>query len=185
MSARVFRTLAENSTDAIFRYDLDCRRIYVNPTGERIRGIAAATLLGTSPIDELPGEVNLGATHVACVQQVLASGTALESEANWSEADGTLRTFHLRYVPEHGPHGKVVSVLAIGHDITRLMEVERELLQSRELLRTLMAHQEKNREEKPERAALDVHEELGQNLMALRMNVSMLETLLNKSAHTR
>lgn len=172
MSASAFRTLAENSTDAIFRYDLDCRRIYVNPTGERIRGIAAA-------------EVNPGATHVACVQQVLASGTALESEANWREADGTLRTFHLRYVPEHGPHGKVVSVLAIGHDITRLMEVERELLQSRELLRTLMAHQEKNREEKPERAALDLHEELGQNLMALRMNVSMLDTLLNKSAHTR
>lgn len=180
-AATAFRTLAENSPDAIFRYDLDCRRVYVNPTVERIRGIPAATLLGKTPVDGLPGNT-LGKQQLACVQQVLSSGTALETEAVWPAGDGTLRTSHVRYVPEHGRDGKVVSVLAIGRDITRLKEVERELVQSRDLLRTLMAHQEKNREEERKRAAWEVHEELGQNLMALRMNVSMLDALVDRDS---
>ena len=177
--ASAFRTMVENSPDAIFRYNLDCRQVYVNPTVERGRGIPAVTLLDKTPVDGLPDNP-LGKQQLACVQQVLSSGTALETEAVWPAGGGTLRTSHVRYVPEHGRGGKVVSVLAIGRDITRLKQVELELVQSRDMLRTLMAHQEKNREAERKRTAREVHEDLGQNLMALRMNLSMLEVLADR-----
>jgi signal transduction histidine kinase len=57
-----------------------------------------------------------------------------------------------------------------------------ELKQSRDVLRLLMTQQEKEREQERKRIAWEVHEELGQNLMALRMNLSMLHARLEQDS---
>jgi signal transduction histidine kinase len=49
-----------------------------------------------------------------------------------------------------------------------------ELLESREQLRKLALHLEIVKEEERKRIARDIHDELGQNLLALRIDLSML-----------
>jgi signal transduction histidine kinase len=49
-----------------------------------------------------------------------------------------------------------------------------ELRQSKQLLRQLASHQEMIKEEERKRIAREVHDELGQNLLALRIDASML-----------
>lgn len=56
---------------------------------------------------------------------------------------------------------------------------QRELLESREQLRELGAHMEAVREEERKRIALEIHDELGQLLTALKMDVSLLKMQLS------
>lgn len=51
-----------------------------------------------------------------------------------------------------------------------------ELRQSKALLRQLASHQELIKEEERKRIAREIHDELGQNLLALRIDVSMLHS---------
>jgi PAS domain S-box-containing protein len=170
-----FRALVENSPDAIFRYDLDCRRVYLNPAVERITGAQAATLLGKTPVEGLIHDISLGEKQLTCVQWVLASGTPTETELAWVQADGTPRHFHMHFVPEHGPDGQVTSALAVGRDISAIKQAEAHLRQSRDVLRALAAHQETEHEKTRRELAFQIHEDLAQNLTALRMNISLFE----------
>jgi PAS domain S-box-containing protein len=53
--------------------------------------------------------------------------------------------------------------------------VEKMLLESQQLLRQLAAHREHVKEEERKRIAHEIHDELGQNLLALRIDVSRLQ----------
>ena len=64
------------------------------------------------------------------------------------------------------------------HDVTERKRMEQELLESREQLRQLSAHMEAIREEERKRIALEIHDELGQLLTALKMDVSLLKMRL-------
>lgn len=52
--------------------------------------------------------------------------------------------------------------------------IERELLQSQTLLRELAGHQDQIKEDERKRIAREIHDDLGQNLLALRLDASML-----------
>ena len=66
-------------------------------------------------------------------------------------------------------------VLAISRDITERKKAEGELRNSREQLRSLTAHLELIREEEGKRIAREIHDELGQALTGLKMDVSFLK----------
>ena len=59
-------------------------------------------------------------------------------------------------------------------DITPRKTMEQELIASRADLRTLAAHHDAVREEERKRIALEIHDELGQLLTALKMDISLL-----------
>jgi signal transduction histidine kinase/CHASE1-domain containing sensor protein len=61
-------------------------------------------------------------------------------------------------------------------DVAARKEVELALRHSQEGLRQLAAHQERVKEDERKRIAREIHDDLGQNLLALRIEVSMLDT---------
>lgn len=64
-------------------------------------------------------------------------------------------------------------------DLQRIAEckaAEEALRQSQEELRQLASHQERIKEDERKRIAREIHDELGQNLLALRIDVSMLHS---------
>jgi signal transduction histidine kinase len=63
----------------------------------------------------------------------------------------------------------------LEHEIAERSNAEQELQKSRELLRQLAAYQEQVKEDERKRIAREIHDELGQNLMALRIDVSLLQ----------
>lgn len=65
-------------------------------------------------------------------------------------------------------------VIEISSDITEPLQVEKELLQSRQELQDLSEHLESVREEERRQITREIHDELGQSLTALKMDTSLL-----------
>lgn len=70
--------------------------------------------------------------------------------------------------------GSFVRGIGTSQDITELKIIEKDLESSRLQLRQLAARREKAREEERKHMAREVHDELGQMLTALRMEMSLL-----------
>jgi signal transduction histidine kinase len=63
----------------------------------------------------------------------------------------------------------------LEHEVNERRRAEQALHKSQELLHQLVAYQERVKEDERKRIAREIHDELGQNLMALRIDVSVLQ----------
>jgi two-component system sensor histidine kinase UhpB len=75
-------------------------------------------------------------------------------------------------------------LIGIGLDISASKKSEEELRQLNEELRKVSVHLEKIREEERTRIAREVHDQLGQQLTALKMDLSWIEKKINTQAKT-
>lgn len=169
-----FRTLAENSPNMIVRYDHDCRRVFINPAYERYTGIPLVQALNKTPEDIwkplMPRE-----EYRARLQHVMATGQADSILLEWYMDDGTLSSHQMVAVAEYDEQGMATGVLVIGHDISEFKATERRLEESRANLQVMTAQREVAREEERKRIAREIHDELGQLLNVLRLNVTTLD----------
>ncbi|MEI7672908.1 MAG: sensor histidine kinase, partial [Deltaproteobacteria bacterium] len=79
-------------------------------------------------------------------------------------------------------------IVVTYEDITERIQAEKELEHSRQELRNLSAHQQTVREEERTRIAREIHDELGQTLTALKMDLAWLKNRLPaemKPLHTK
>ena len=112
------RTLIENSPDSIIRYDLNCRRIFINAAvGTLALKFGVDSMRGKRP-SEVPGGANLE-FYEEKIREVIATGENVQFELKWDGLDGQECT-HIRLAPEFDINGKLVSVLGVGRDITEL-----------------------------------------------------------------
>ncbi|MDO8699337.1 MAG: EAL domain-containing protein [Rhodoferax sp.] len=114
------RTLIDNMPDTIARYNRDCRRTFVNRAFSEIVEGGAAALLGATP-SEFPGGPN-AAIYETKINEVFSKGQAVDFELKWTGGSGREVCSHIRVAPEHDGAGNMVSVLAVGRDITELNE---------------------------------------------------------------
>lgn len=121
------RTLIDNSPDTIARYNRHCRRGYVNPAFAALAEGGAATLLGKTPT-EYPGGPNAD-VYEAKIKEVFADGESTEFELKWPDKDGREICSLVRLTAERDTGGNIVSVLAVGRDITELNEHRKRVYQ--------------------------------------------------------
>jgi PAS domain S-box-containing protein len=182
---REFRSLVENSPDAIVRYDLDGRRIYVNPACVKALGLPAAALIGqpaATPIIPNRDGGKAAARQIGeAVGKVLRTRQPDEAEVVWDFPEATVRHWQMRFQPEYDGEGRLTGVLAVGRDVSALKGAEVRLRKSHDLLRALARHREDEREKERQTIAHQMHEDLAQNLSAIRMSISLLE-MIGKAA---
>jgi two-component system sensor histidine kinase UhpB len=77
--------------------------------------------------------------------------------------------------------GKPFALQGVMLDITQRKQAEADLSRSREELRGLLRRLESAREEERTRIARDIHDDLGQNLTALKMDLRWIERALEKA----
>ena len=104
----------------------------------------------------------------------------LNIEEPLSTADGSERWLLTNKVPLLGPQGEATGILGAYTEITVLRDAEQRLAHYNEQLRDLAVQREEAREEERKRIARDLHDELGQLLTVLRMDVSMLRIKFGK-----
>ncbi len=124
-SEQLFRTLVENSPDHIARYDLDLRRIYINPALQQLFKIPIAEAIGTTPMVSSP--LTNPEQYMANIKQAIETEEELSDELSYLDNDGELHWVSTRFAPEFDSDGKVATVLVIANDITKRKQAEQEL----------------------------------------------------------
>lgn len=147
--------------------------IYVSPAYERIWGRSREALYAD------PGQW-LASVHPDDRSRIARAFETTRCHGGFSEEYRILRPDgEIRWVRDHvfatlDGNGLPHWVIGIAEDITRRKAMEEELRASREQLRELVRRQQWDRELLRTRIAREIHDELGQSLMALNVNAYWL-----------
>lgn len=162
--------ILENVHDSIIVVDLEGRVQYWNQGAEALYGYRAEEMLCQSIRAVLPE----GEAVEPDLERILAAGDASE-EARRRHKDGTTLWVESRRSVMRDAAGQVVGVLGVVKDVTQRHQVAEELERSRAQLRSLAGRLRKAREDERTSLARQIHDEMGQVLTALRMDVAWLE----------
>lgn len=88
--------------------------------------------------------------------------------------NGQARVIHSLGEAVLDARGSLIRLVGTGHDITERKRAEEQVRQSREQLRRLSGHLQSAREEERTRVAREVHDQLGQVLSALKIDMTLL-----------
>ena len=165
-------TLVENSPDAVARLSAHGDVLYVNARLRTWLGGVGPELVGM-PMDAVAPGNHQAQLFRELVAQVIHENKATEQEFRLSGLTTAPKVVLIHFVPELDGQ-RVVSVLAVGRDISKLRAAERRLAKSNAHLRDLSTRRETAREEERKLIAREIHDELGQHLTALRMGISLL-----------
>ncbi|MEE3661374.1 PAS domain-containing protein [Brenneria sp. g21c3] len=171
-----FRALVENTPDLITRFDPQLKCLYANSATLVHLGLALEQLLGRQFTESMPGA--RCAMHIQqLLQQVVDTRSSAEGELAEENGKGDQRHLsihHIRCVPEFDRHGALVSILAVGRDITAIRYAEKKLADSHMQLRLLARQREISREAERKHISREIHDELGQHLTTIRMSLSLM-----------
>jgi two-component system cell cycle sensor histidine kinase/response regulator CckA len=129
----IFRALAENSYDAIMRFDREFRHLYVNPIAAKQTGIAREEFIGKTH-EELGFPEDLVLVWEEAIQTVFDTGKPNRIEfllpsniwIDWL------------IVPEYDDHGNVKTVMTSARDISKFKHATAALMESEERYRSLV-----------------------------------------------
>jgi PAS domain S-box-containing protein len=173
-----FRRLLETAPDATVIVDETGRIILANSQTERMFGYPAAELLG-QPVERLIPQQFLEAhqQHRAdFAHRPHRREMGIGMQLYGRRRDGQEFPVEISLGPLESEEGMLISCAI--RDVTRRKQAEDELRASHAQLQDLMSHMQSVREEERARIAREVHDELGQQLSGLKMDVTWIERRL-------
>ncbi len=131
-----FRILAENLPDVVMRYDLECRRTYVNQVYQHFTGNWVEDAVGKRP-DALWSPITPVEEFVAVLKRVMSTGIQGDILLQLRTFQGQQLHHAVSVVAEKDVTGRVVGALSISRDVTALMAVQEALKESEERYRQI------------------------------------------------
>lgn len=179
-----FRTLLESAHDMVYRASL-----IPTPHVEFACGSVEA-ITGHSPEEfyATPGLVtaSLHPDDRALFRRMLADPAAGPGNVvlRWIHPDGRVVFAEHRRVPVYDNLGRLVAVEGIARDVTSELENQQRLRESETQMRQLAAHLQTAREEERARVARELHDEVGQTLTALKLEIGRVQAELSADRMT-
>jgi PAS domain S-box-containing protein len=163
--------LFEQAPQAVALMNVDRQVIRVNREFTRIFGYSPHEVLGRSLTGLIVPEES---RHEAeRNMDLVAHGRRVDLEVIRQRKDGSRLQVSVTGVPVSVP-GRQIAVYGIFRDITALKQAEEELQRSFRQLRELTARLQSVREEERARVAREIHDELGQALTAIKIDLASL-----------
>lgn len=173
----------EQSPASVFITDNAANIEYVNAKFTEVTGYTAAEVLGKNP-----RMFQSGRTAPAVYQEmweVLTQGKIWKGELLNRRKNGSVYWDDTQIAPIRDPSGAhITHYVAVKVDITQSKQAQEDLLalraetqarESRQRMRDMVIHNEKIREEERKFFALELHDELGQVLTALKMTLQLMD----------
>ncbi len=155
----MFRDVIEFAPDAFVLADEQGRIVQINACAERIFGYERQELYDIFLERLIPENLQVGHSSTECRRK-----------------DGSIFPAEVSFAPLQTNRGKLN--MAVIRDVSIRQRAERDLSESRQQLRELAAKSETRREAERKHIAREVHDELGQILTALRIDLSVLKIQL-------
>ena len=170
-SERRFRRLADNAPAIIYRHRLGEHPgfDYISPAVEAMSGYGQQEFYEDPGLGQRIVHPEDRAELEDFVRGVLPPSPHV---ARWICRDGTIIWTEDRSVPVYDDRGALVAVEGIALDITRSKIADENLRESREQLRQLAARLQAVREEERASIAREIHDELGQTLTAIKIDLA-------------
>lgn len=166
-----YKELIEQASDGIFISDSTGKYVDVNSSACRMLGYKKEELLQMRAADILNKQEHIDS--LADRYNLLRSGSTYILETILKRKDGSLV-----YVESNAkmlPDGRFISMV---RDLTERKKAEEEIRNNSELLRELYSYLQNVREEERTHIAREIHDELGQQLTGLKMDISWLNRRL-------
>ncbi|WP_020202554.1 PAS domain S-box protein [Cupriavidus sp. WS] len=167
--------IIRSSMEAIITVDETQRVVLFNPMAERLFGYTAAQALGRPLGDFIPARFR--ETHEAHVRRFGVTGVSerqmgLQRVLHALRRDGSEFPIEASISQTRDGQGKLFTVIL--RDTTERVRAEAAMRASREELQQLSDRVQASREEERRRIARELHDDLGQRLSALKMDLAIL-----------
>jgi PAS domain S-box-containing protein len=166
-----FRAIVETSPVPLCITSMpDGRILYTNEPLRALFGMSSGVAANIADfyVDPLERERLIG--------HLRTEGSLRDTEVRFQRPDGS--QFWAMATARVATYDDSPAIYVGMNDITGRKQMEQELVESREQQRELSAYMEAIREEERKRIAMEIHDELGQLLTALKMDVSLLKMRL-------
>ena len=177
---RVQAQLLDAVGEAVIGTDADGAITTWNPAAAHLFGWHDAEALGKKLVELafVPGQ---RAALAEALQQTFAFGSVWSGELRLRRLDGREIPGHVSLAPLRDVEGEVLGLVALAVDVSELRAAQERVVASErdqgrlvEKLRRLTAHLHVVREQEQTRIAREVHDELGQLLTGLKLDVAWL-----------
>jgi PAS domain S-box-containing protein len=178
-SEQRFRTIVETAREGIWVLDARGITTFVNPRMAEMLGWEPQDMLGRSLYEFMDAGVQAEARANPFQRN---PGAREQRDLRFRRRDGAELWTIMNSSPLYDAEGNHAGTFGMLTDITRRKAAEEALRRSGQSLRALAARQQEVREEERIRIAREIHDELGQVLTGLAMDVAWLECRLPRSA---
>lgn len=158
---------------ALFIKDAQSRVVLMNPACEALWGIRFEAIRGSDGAALFPPEQTAYFLEHDRLAFANRQHIVYEEEL-WHAGLGENRWLQTHKQPIYDQHGQPKMLIAMCVDITERKRAEIRLQSSLQEMRTLSKHQNTAKESERRRIAQDVHDDLAQNLLALKLDVTTL-----------
>ncbi|UCD23231.1 MAG: PAS domain S-box protein, partial [Gemmatimonadota bacterium] len=168
-----FRAVFESAAVGIIVTQSDGAILQCNSAWERMLGLDAGDVRGKGFL-ELTYPEDVVASSRAFGQLVAGESGSLQLEKRYVACDGSIVWGSTSVSAVHDSDGELKYTIWVVENITERKEAEAELESSRERLRNLATRLQAVREEERTSIAREIHDELGQALTGLKMDLSWI-----------
>lgn len=173
-SAEFNRQIIANADDGIVVLDRNLRYIVWNHFMVELMGLPAEAVLGRHP-EELFPWVRKGG-QLAAMERALAGETVvLPDSMRIRTGSDRICWVQARLTALRDAAGGIVGIIAMVMDVTERKVSEEKLRKSHEQLRALAARLQSVREEQSAHIAREIHDVLGQQLTALKLDLAWMK----------
>jgi PAS domain S-box-containing protein len=176
-----YRTLFEESRDAIYIADRTGEIVEMNPFALNLFGYGREELYGR----------NLKSLYVdpkdytRFQEEIEEKSFVRDYDVRMKKKNGTVIDCLSTSAVRKTPQGRIIGYQGVIHDVTERKRAEAELRRSRQMLRRLSGQLQQVREEEKSRIAREIHDELGQLLTGFKLDLSWLGTRLTSLAASK